>query len=49
MHDARKLGESGLMEDLSQYAFAPDGTPLCLYGDPAMRVNFSNHSETILQ
>ena len=35
MHDARILGESGLMQDLRQYAFAPDGTPLCLYGDPA--------------
>jgi hypothetical protein len=23
------------MQDLRQYAFAPDGTPLCLYGDPA--------------
>ena len=35
MHDARILGESGLMQQLSQYAFAPNGTPLCLYGDPA--------------
>ena len=32
MHDARILGESGLMQQLSQYAFAADGTPLCLYG-----------------
>ena len=35
MHDARILGESGLIHDLEQVAFAPDGTPLCLYGDPA--------------
>ncbi|CAB3977112.1 Hypothetical predicted protein [Paramuricea clavata] len=35
MNDARILGESGLMQDLRQHAFAPDGTPLCLYGDPA--------------
>ena len=34
MHDARILGESGLILDLEQVAFAPDGTPLCLYGDP---------------
>ena len=33
MHDAGILGESGLIQQLSQYAFAPDGTPLCLYGD----------------
>ena len=35
MHDARLLGESGLMQQLSQYAFAADGTPWCLYGDLA--------------
>ncbi|CAB4044284.1 Hypothetical predicted protein [Paramuricea clavata] len=35
MHDARILGESGLMQDLRQHAFAQDGTPMCLYGDPA--------------
>ena len=35
MHDARILGESGLMQQLNQYAFATDGTPLCLYGDLA--------------
>ena len=35
MHDARMLGESGLMQDLEQFAFASDGIALCLYGDPA--------------
>lgn len=35
MHDARMLGESGLIQDLERIAFTPDGTPLCLYGDPA--------------
>ena len=35
MHDGRILGEPGLMQQLSQYAFAPNGTPLCLYGDQA--------------
>ena len=29
------LGQSGLIQDLEQFAIAPDGTPLCLYGDPA--------------
>lgn len=34
-HDARMLTMSGLLEKLQQHSFAPDGTPLCLYGDPA--------------
>ena len=53
MHDAHILGESGLMQQLSQYAFATDGTPppLCLYGDLAypLRVHlqqpFRNNDE----
>ena len=31
----QKLADSGLLNDLSRYSFAPDGTPLCIYGDPA--------------
>ena len=34
-HDSGLLAESGLLHELSRYSFAPDGTPLCLYGDPA--------------
>ena len=29
------LVDSALLQELSQYSFAPDGTPLCVYGDPA--------------
>ena len=29
------LNESGLLRDLQAVAWANDGTPLCLYGDPA--------------
>ena len=29
------LVDSGLLQELSHYSFAPDGTPLCVYGDPA--------------
>ena len=41
-HDAFILAESGVMNDLEQHAFSPNGTPLCLYGDPA-------YPNTILQ
>ena len=34
-HDSGMLADSGLLQNLSQHSFAPDGTPLCLYGDPA--------------
>ena len=34
-HDSGLLADSGLLSDLSRYSFAPDGTPLCIYGDPA--------------
>ena len=34
-HDSGLLADSGLLNDLSRYSFAPDGTPLCIYGDPA--------------
>lgn len=33
-HDAAMLVDSGLLNDLEQYAFS-DGQPMCLYGDPA--------------
>ena len=26
---------SGLLHDLEEHCFTPDGKPLCLYGDPA--------------
>ena len=28
------LADLGLLQELSEYSFAPDGTPLCIYGDP---------------
>ena len=34
-HDAGILNDSGLLQDLEQYAFNPAGHPLCVYGDPA--------------
>ena len=34
-HDATVLCESGLLWDLQVVAWANDGRPLCLYGDPA--------------
>ena len=34
-HDSVLLADSGLLEELLQYSFAPDGTPLCVYGDSA--------------
>ena len=34
-HDARMLAESGLLENLENFSFSPDGHPLCIYGDPA--------------
>ena len=33
-HDSGVLVDSGLLQELSNYSFAPDGTPLCVYGDP---------------
>ena len=29
------LVDSGHLQELLQYSFAPDGTPLCVYSDPA--------------
>jgi len=34
-YDSSVLVDSVLLQELSQYSFAPDGTPLCVYGDPA--------------
>ena len=41
-HDAGMLRMSGLYQDLERHSWAPDGTPLCVYGDPAYphRVHF---------
>lgn len=29
------LTMSGILDQLQEHSFAPDGTPLCIYGDPA--------------
>lgn len=34
-HDSGMLADSGLLQQLSQYAFSSTGDPMCLYGDPA--------------
>ncbi|XP_065069062.1 uncharacterized protein LOC135694309 [Rhopilema esculentum] len=34
-HDSRLLVMSGLLEQLEQHSFSPDGVALCIYGDPA--------------
>ena len=34
-HDSYLLAKSGLLNSLDQHSFAPDGSPLCIYGDPA--------------
>lgn len=34
-HDSGMLADSGLPQQLSQYAFSSTGDPMCLYGDPA--------------
>ena len=35
MHDARMLAESGLYNNLQQFALSTHGEPICIYGDPA--------------
>ncbi|GFO21880.1 hypothetical protein PoB_004838500 [Plakobranchus ocellatus] len=37
-HDAAMFHESGIMTTLEETMNRPDGTPLCLYGDPAYRL-----------
>ena len=34
-HDSYLLAVSGVLDSLGQHSFAPDGSPLCIYGDPA--------------
>ena len=34
-HDSRMLAMSGLLDQLEQHSFSPDGQALCIYGDPA--------------
>lgn len=34
-HDCYLLAQSGFMDILQRYSIAPDGTVLCVYGDPA--------------
>ena len=38
-HDSGMLTESGLLGDLQQYSYSPDGQPLCVYGDPAYPIS----------
>ena len=38
-HDSGMLAESGLLGDLQQYSYSPDGQPLCAYGDPAYPIS----------
>ncbi len=35
MHDAAMLVMSGLVDELEQHFFDPNGALLCIYGDPA--------------
>ena len=39
-HDSGMLVDSGLLQELSYYWFAPDRTPLRVYGDPAYPLRF---------
>ncbi|KAK3728021.1 hypothetical protein QZH41_009525 [Actinostola sp. cb2023] len=34
-HDAAMLANSGLLQQLQQYAISPNGRRMCIYGDPA--------------
>ena len=34
-HDSGMLPDSGLLDNLEQFAFSPTGEPMCIYGDPA--------------
>ena len=34
-HDAGMLADSGLLNDMGNFAFSPGGQPMCVYGDPA--------------
>ena len=41
-HDAGMLADSGLLNDMRNFAFSPAGQPVCVYGDPAypLRIHF---------
>ena len=43
-HDAAILADSNLLEILQDFSFAPDGTQMCIYGDPAYPLR--NHLQT---
>ena len=34
-HDAGMLADSGILNDVGNFAFSPAGQPMCFYGDPA--------------
>jgi hypothetical protein len=40
VHDARMLAESHLYDNLEQFAFSPDGQPMCIYGDLPIHLEF---------
>ena len=42
-HDSGMLVDSRLLQELSQYSFAPDGTPLFFYGHPAYPLRVHLH------
>ena len=54
-HDARMLTMSGLLTQLEQHSHAPDGSPLCIYGDPAyplrahLQSPYKNNNQTDAQ
>ena len=41
-HDSYLLAKSGLLNSLDQHSFAPDGSPLCIYGDPRISIKFTS-------
>ena len=51
-HDTGMLADSGLLQNLQQFAFSPTGQAMCIYGDPAyplrihLQAPFRNHALT---
>ena len=43
-HDATLMVRSGILDQLEQFSFAPDGSPLVIFGDPAYPI--SQHLQT---
>ena len=39
-HDVGMLADSGLPNDMGNFAFSPTGQPMCVYGDPAYKWNW---------